>query len=411
MDHAMAWRRLSMAAAVAVALAAAAPSLRAAEAAAPAAAAKAPAADDAHALSASGAALHGAPRCSAGTLTIGGASLPLDQLVALRFDRAAAATLDQGLVLQSGEVLAGVVQSLQADKLVFASDHLGTLTLPAASARLLVLGAQPLETLDGGGAFQGAVLINGDQVAGALSFVNDQAIGINNGRRIVEIPRERAAQVRLARTAAAPAAAGKAAQQYVRLVGGDLIAGRLLSLDDQQCELETAFAGKVRLPAGLLAALWSEGGPLTPLGALKPQGVKQIAQFDESFPFRIDRSAGGGLLSLGGRRAERGLGCHSRCELSWQLDGSYSALVGETGIDDAVGLRGEAVFQVFADGKALSNVAMRGGQPALAVAVPLAGVKLLQLVVDFGADGASAGDHADWCWPVLVKGVEPAAAR
>jgi hypothetical protein len=370
---------------------------------------------EADVLTASGAVLHGAPRIANGTLSIGGASVPVEQIVALRFaGRAPAGMLDQGLVLQDGEVLGGVVRSVQADQLVFAADQLGAVTLPLARAQLLVLAAQPLTalgTLPGAGAeagiFQGAVLGNGDQVAGTLAFVNDQAVGINNGRRIVEIARARAAQVRLARVAAPAAAAG--ALQRLRLVGGDLLAGKVTILDGERCELATSWGGTVKIPAALIAALWSEGGPLTALGTLAPQAAEQTGEFDEAFPYRVDRAVDGGQLRIGAARAERGLGCHARSVLTWQLDGGRSALVAELGVDGAVGARGAAVFRIVVDGKPLRELQARGGQAAQVVAVPLAGAKSLQLIVDFPA-GAAAGSHGDWCWPVLVTGVAPAAA-
>ncbi len=369
---------------------------------------------EADALTAAGVVLHGSPRIAGGTLSIGGASVPVEQIVALRFaGRAPAGTLDQGLVLQDGEVLGGVVRSVQADQLVFAADQLGAVTLPLARAQLLVLAAQPLTalgTLPGAGAeagtFQGALLGNGDQVAGTLAFVNDQAVGINTGRRIVEIARARAAQVRLAR-AAPPAAAG--ALQRLRLVGGDLIAGKITVLDGERCELATTWGGTVKIPASLIAALWSEGGPLTALSSLAPQAAVQTGEFDETFPYRVDRAVDGGPLRIGAARAERGLGCHARSVLTWQLDGGRSALVAELGVDDAVGARGAAVFRIVVDGKPVRELQARGGQAAQVVAVPLAGAKSLQLIVDFPA-GAAAGSHGDWCWPVLVTGVAPAAA-
>ncbi|MBA3939558.1 MAG: hypothetical protein H0X38_19070, partial [Planctomycetes bacterium] len=56
---------------------------------------------EAEVLTASGTVLHGAPRIANGTLSIGGASVPVEQIVALRFaGRAPAGMLDQGLVLQ-----------------------------------------------------------------------------------------------------------------------------------------------------------------------------------------------------------------------------------------------------------------------------------------------------------------------
>jgi hypothetical protein len=358
---------------------------------------------DVEALGADGVWLKGAATAADGKLTVGGKAIPLEQLVIARRQAALSTAIDQAVVLADGSVIAGVVVSLQADQLKLASDQLGELSIPAKQVAAIVLTAQALATLSAEGA-PGAVLANGDLLPGSTAFINDQAVGINTGKKIVDIARERIALVRLAATRA-PAAGP---QQYLRLAGGDLLCGRLKSLDAQRAQLETPLAGTVAVPAGLIAALWSEGAALTPLATLAPK-VRQVAWFDESWPLKTDRNLLGGFLVVAGRRAERGLACHSRCELAYTLDGGFSALVCEVGLDAAGGGRGEVAFQVFVDGKAAANVALRGNDAPRTIAVPLAGAKLLQLVVDPGVDGRGVGDHADWCWPVLVKGVAPAA--
>lgn len=366
-------------------------------------------------ISANGTAARGIPHIVHGQLSIGAASIPVEQVVALTFERLAANHLDQGVVLQDGEIIGGVVLSLQADKLTLASDHFGTLVLPIGKIQVLALTACPLSAFGmsalGQSSAPGATLSNGDLVAGAVSFVNDLAIGISTGRRIIEVARSRVGQVRLPAPAAGPAAQPAPAKapnaiQHLRLVTGERIDGRIDALDDQVCAIDTTWGQTIKVPSGLISSLWSDGGPLTPLSTVRPATVKQIGQFDESTPLRLDRNQRGGFLTVFGQRAERGIGCQARCELSYQLDGSCTALVGAVGIDDGAGAGGAAAFQVFVDGKVAFNVASRGGQPAKLMLVPLSGAKLLQLVVEFGP-GASLTGAADWCWPVLVHGVSP----
>ena len=363
------------------------------------------AAVDVEALTADGIWLRGPATAADGKLSVGGKTVPLDQLVVARRNISLSSAIDQAVVLADGSVIGGVVVSLQADQVKFASDQLGALVIPTKQVAAIVLTAQLLATLSVDGA-PGAVLANGDLLPGNAAFVNDQAVGINTGKKIIDIARDRIALVRLASTRS-PAVGPL---QYLRLAGGDLICGKLKSMDAQRAVVETVLAGSVSVPVGLIAALWSEGSALTPLATLTPK-VRQIAWFDESWPLKTDRNLLGGFLVVAGKRTERGLGCHSRCELTYTLDGSYSGLVCEVGLDAAGGGRGEVAFQVFVDGKALANIALRGGDAARTIAVPLAGAKLLQLVVDPGVDGRGVGDHADWCWPVLVKGVVPVAQQ
>ena len=386
-----------------------------APAAPPAAApAAAPGAVQAVLLAATGAAVRGVPRLAHGQVNVAGTSIPVEQVVALSFERYAGSYLDQGVILNSGEILGGVVQSLQADKLTLASDHFGILVLPVSKVQALLLSACPLASCarQSAGESAGAILINGDQLAGTASFVNDLMIGINNGRRIVEIARSRVAQVRLASVpAAAGASAGAAAKappavQHLRLVTGERIDGRIDALDEQSCTIDTGWAQAVTVPAGLVLSLWSDGGALTPLSSVHPTLAKQIGQFDETAALRLDRNQRLGFLTVSGVRAERGLGCQPRCELSYQLDGGLSSLVGEVGIDDLAGMTGAADFQVFVDGKLSFHAAAHGTQAVQLMVVPLAGAKLLQVVVDFGP-AASLPGAADICWPVLVRGIAP----
>lgn len=363
------------------------------------------AAVDVEALSADGTWLRGAATVADGKLTVGGKTIPIDQLVVARRTVALSSAIDQAVVLADGSVIAGVVISLQADQVKFAADHLGELAIPAKQVAAIVLSPQPLATLGVVGA-PGAVLANGDLLPGNVAFVNDQSVGINTGKKIIDIARERIAQVRLA-TTRAPAAGPL---QYLRLSGGDLISGKLKSLDAQRAVVETTLAGTVSVAAGLIAEVWSEGNALTPLATQTPK-VRQVPWFDESWPLQSDRNLLGGFLTVAGRRAERGLACHSRCELTYALDGGFSSLVCEVGLDAAGAGRGEVAFQVYVDGKVLANIPLRGNDAPRTIAVPLAGAKLLQLVVDPGVDGRGVGDHADWCWPVLVKGVAPVAQQ
>lgn len=354
------------------------------------------------ALTADGTWLKGAATAADGKLSVGGKTIPIEHLVVARRGVALSSAIDQAVVLADGSVIAGVVVSLQAEQVKLAADHFGELTIPAKQVAAIVFTTQGLAALGAGGA-PGAVLANGDLLPGSAAFVNDQSVGINTGKKIIDIARERIALVRLATTA--PPATG--VRQCLRLAGGDLVCGKLTSLDAERVVVETTLAGSLTVSSGLIATLWSEGGPLTPLSTLTPK-VRQVAWFDESWPVRADRNLIGGFMSVAGRRAERGLGCHSRCELTYALDGGASGLVCEVGLDAVGGGRGEVAFQVFVDGKALANIALRGGDAPRTIAVPLAGAKLLQLVVDPGVDGRGVGDHADWCWPVLVKGVAPA---
>ena len=347
----------------------------------------------------------------------------------------------------------------------FASDTLGSVSVPAPDAEALVFVPRSLARLTdperrisrqvgprGGRApVRGVLLTNGDTVPGRILWINSRAIGVLAGRRIVKVPRERAAMAYLRMSAGRGSEDTSRAEplrpappkprQYVRLVNGDRLSGFLIGLTAEHLELRMDFAGTVRVRASEIGELWSEGGGLVPVSTMRPCEVRQIPQFDESFPHRVDRNLSGGLLSIGGRRYERGLGCHSRCELVYELGGAYSTFLAEIGIEDHSSLRprcskalrsriaeqrergasasgavlttggpskvalpSEVVFRCLADGKVVFESGIcRGGEPPSLVRASVAGARKLRLVVDFGPGGVSLGDRAAWGRAVLVR--------
>lgn len=107
-------------------------------------------------------------------------------------------------------------------------------------------------------------------------------------------------------------------------------------------------------------------------------------------------SGDGRAITLGGRVFAKGLGTHAASAVSYALGGRCNVFTASVGIDDEVGDGGSAVFQVWGDGVRLYQSPLRRGTDgALAVSVPVSGVRELKLVATDGGDGISR-DHADW---------------
>jgi alpha-galactosidase len=109
-------------------------------------------------------------------------------------------------------------------------------------------------------------------------------------------------------------------------------------------------------------------------------------------------SLGGHPLSIAGQTFRRGFSTHAESWLGLRLDGQAKTFSARVGIDDEVKGKpgGTAEFVVLGDGEKLwSSGLMRAGDAAKACEVPLANVKLLELVVTDGEDN-NYYDHADW---------------
>jgi len=109
-------------------------------------------------------------------------------------------------------------------------------------------------------------------------------------------------------------------------------------------------------------------------------------------------SLGGQPLTIAGRTFPRGFATHAESWLGLRLDGQAKTFSAQVGVDDEVKGKpgGTAEFVVLGDGEKLwSSGLMRVGDAAKACEVPLAKVKLLELVVTDGEDN-NYYDHTDW---------------
>jgi len=124
----------------------------------------------------------------------------------------------------------------------------------------------------------------------------------------------------------------------------------------------------------------------------------------------VDKSVTGKAISIGGRTFDHGVGTHAESAFYVNLDGNTERFGAQVGVDDATNGRGTIRFQVYGDGERLfDSGAMKGGQQAKAVDVPLMGILELILIVTSAGDGIDF-DHADWAEAqFVVAGEKPRA--
>ena len=126
------------------------------------------------------------------------------------------------------------------------------------------------------------------------------------------------------------------------------------------------------------------------------------------WPLGIDRNVLGGRLRSGEQTVLRGLGMHSASRAAFDLKGDEQRFEAELALDDRAGTRGSIVGKVLLEtepGKwtgAYESPVIRGGDPPLAVSVPLKGARRLALLVEF-ADRGDEWDHANWLSARMVK--------
>ncbi|MFB9994467.1 NPCBM/NEW2 domain-containing protein [Deinococcus oregonensis] len=162
---------------------------------------------------------------------------------------------------------------------------------------------------------------------------------------------------------------------------------------------------------------WTLTDRLTPQ-SLTPDGVNTL-YYERALtatsawgPIEVDRSNGeqgigdGKTLTLNGVKYTKGYGVHAPSELKYSLAGTDHAkcvrFKAQIGLDDEVGNKGSAVFQIWGDtGKLFDSGVMTGASATRQVNVNLRGQTTLRMVVTDGGNGKSF-DHADWINPTIT---------
>ena len=144
------------------------------------------------------------------------------------------------------------------------------------------------------------------------------------------------------------------------------------------------------------------------LSDLTPLGYKHIPYLETTWPLGRDRSVTGDRLRHGGRTYAKGLGMHSASRAAYRWDAPWRRFEAELALDDSAGRRGSVVFRVFlgdeADKwkRAYESPVVRGGDPAVPISVELGNSQAIALIIDFADDG-DVLDRAAWLNARLIK--------
>jgi hypothetical protein len=150
-------------------------------------------------------------------------------------------------------------------------------------------------------------------------------------------------------------------------------------------------------------SVWFRGGKVTYLGDLKPSKVEETPFFGHRLPWRRNVNLMGAPLLMNGQTYARGLAVHSRCVLTYDLDGRYSRFESLVGFDDASRGKGRVACRVLADGKELySNPDLRADQPPVKLSLSVSGTEQLRLSIDYGR-GQDTGDRVIWANARLLR--------
>ena len=342
-------------------------------------------------------------------LRVGGETrrIPCADLLALELRQARPAPSPDAaaIILRNGDVLRGAVLGGSSRAVTLRGQAFGPAECPIqAIARLELPAPQPAQPLQAPERLDKLLLRNNESIEGTLESLDAKGIKFRSALLgDIEVGFDRLAAVAFAAQAGAPPKTPEGVAAIVHAADGSIISGQLRGLQDGALRLQAAFGPALALPLAQLLTIEFRGGRLVYLSDLEPAEVKETPYFDLVWHYRRDRSVDGNPLRIGGRTYRKGLGVHSRAELTYALDGAYRRFLADVGIDDEVGEKGNADVQVLVDGKvAFERKGIRGRQQPIPVSIEVAGAARLTLLVDFGAD-FDICDHLNWANARLIR--------
>jgi hypothetical protein len=191
--------------------------------------------------------------------------------------------------------------------------------------------------------------------------------------------------------------------QLFHTVNADAISGTWTGLEKDSAVIQTAGGMTIKLPMKSVVSIGAVNGRVIYVSDLKPTGVEQTPYFGRVIPYKLDQSLDGGPMTLSDGPHVRGIAVHSRCVLTYDIDGRYERFKTVLGFEQPAGRMGRVAVRILGDDKVLmSNPDLRGDQPAVPVDLDVTGVKKLVLEVDFGAD-QDTGDRVDWADARLTR--------
>jgi hypothetical protein len=191
--------------------------------------------------------------------------------------------------------------------------------------------------------------------------------------------------------------------QAARLDSGDVLSGTWSGFDGNAVSMLTSWGGVVAVPAEAVNSIDCVNGRVVYLSDLKPATVEQTPFFGRVIAFRNDASLDGGPIKLSDGEYKKGVAVHSRCVLTYTLDGKFQRFRAKLGFEQPAGREGRVAARVRGTEKVLyENLDARGDQPPAELDLDLAGQQTLTLEVDFGKD-QDVGDRVVWANARLLR--------
>jgi hypothetical protein len=184
--------------------------------------------------------------------------------------------------------------------------------------------------------------------------------------------------------------------QVFQFATGDRISGLWNAIESDSFGVLATWGSQLDLPGNSVTDVTFRNGKMIYLSDLEPVAVEEVPYFGRVVPHRRDQNLDGGALKMKGKTYAKGLAVHSRCVLTYAIDGQFQSLKCLLGFDESAGDRGRVLCRVTGDGKELfADPDLRSGAEPKPLEVAVTGIRQLVLEVDFGA-GEDTCDRVIW---------------
>ncbi|HEV3416219.1 MAG TPA: NPCBM/NEW2 domain-containing protein [Pirellulales bacterium] len=248
-----------------------------------------------------------------------------------------------------------------------------------------------------------------DYVEGAAGDVSDEIVNFDVDKENIPVKRAKVAGIVYFHR---PDSAGL---PQPNCVFDDAAGGRMkaksVTLADGQFKIAATFGGSLTRPVESLKLLDFSPGKMAYLSDLAPissdwtpfvdfgKEAESLARF---YRPQIDRGLDNGALRLAGKTYPKGLSIPSRTALIYKITGKGKRFKALAGIDDGVRQAGSVHLVIGGDGNVLYEGKISGRNPPVELDLDIAGVKRLNILVDFG-EGLDVGNYLDLCDARIVK--------
>ncbi len=318
--------------------------------------------------------------------------------------------------LWGGDRVFGEIQSSDFDSVVLKHPLLGRLEIPLDAVRQVTVLANAVRRRDHLGEDvpkdRDVIFMRSgesiDKLAGDLIRFKKSAVVFEWGTEesTFRFGEDRVLAVRLAEEDVVGRPEGLHAQ--VLLKDGSRLTGRFSRGKAGPFRLVSPLGLDVEIQESALVEVGFRGGDFVFLSDLEPAKIEETPYIQGDLLFGLHRDEGlrGGPPTIDGEYFLKALCVHSRCSVTYRLDGRFEAFVVAVGLDGMTAGRdvpGSVAFSVLADGRPVSPVTvMKAGEPARWISVAsLGNVKELTLLADF-AENFHFNGWAVWGDPALV---------